>query len=106
MSVDYMSMSRKDLEDHQKKLSQALSSVEDREKKKAMEAAERAAAEHGFSLAELTGAAKGRKARTKGTAKYRNPEDPSQTWTGKGRRPKWIVEAEDAGRPISDFEIK
>ena len=25
--------------------------------------------------------------------KYRNPKDPSQTWTGRGRRPTWIVEA-------------
>ena len=44
----------------------------------------------GFSVAELFG---GRKKGGKGVAKYRNPKDPSQTWTGRGRRPTWIIEA-------------
>jgi DNA-binding protein H-NS len=44
----------------------------------------------GFSVAELFG---GRKGKGKGVAKYRNPKDPSQTWTGRGRRPNWMVEA-------------
>ena len=43
----------------------------------------------GFSVAELFGGRKGKG----GVAKYRNPKDPSQTWTGRGRRPTWIVEA-------------
>ncbi|GLQ48783.1 H-NS family nucleoid-associated regulatory protein [Dyella flava] len=25
--------------------------------------------------------------------KYRNPEDPSQTWTGRGKRPLWFAAA-------------
>ncbi|GAB3791870.1 H-NS histone family protein [Dyella agri] len=25
--------------------------------------------------------------------KYRNPEDASQTWTGRGRKPSWVAEA-------------
>ena len=44
----------------------------------------------GFSVNELFG--RGGK-RGKAAAKYRNPKDPSQTWTGRGRRPTWIVEA-------------
>src|SRR5215467_9539418 len=44
----------------------------------------------GFSVAELFG---GRSKRGKVTAKYRNPKDPNQTWTGRGRRPNWMVEA-------------
>jgi DNA-binding protein H-NS len=45
----------------------------------------------GFSVAELFGGRKGKGG--KGVAKYRNPKDPSQTWTGRGRRPTWITEA-------------
>jgi len=45
----------------------------------------------GFSVAELFG---GKRAKgSKGIAKYRNPKDPSQTWTGRGRRPTWMIEA-------------
>lgn len=28
--------------------------------------------------------------RVSGTPKYRNPADQAQTWTGRGKRPKWI----------------
>lgn len=42
----------------------------------------------------------------KAPAKYRNPENSSQTWSGRGRKPKWIVEAEAAGRDITDFAIE
>jgi DNA-binding protein H-NS len=43
----------------------------------------------GFSVAELFGR-KGKNG-SKGVAKYRNPKDHSQTWTGRGRRPLWIA---------------
>lgn len=45
----------------------------------------------GFSVSELFG---GKRAKgSKAAPKYRNPKDPSQTWTGRGRRPNWMVEA-------------
>jgi DNA-binding protein H-NS len=28
-----------------------------------------------------------------GIAKYRNPADPAQTWTGFGKKPNWFIEA-------------
>lgn len=37
-------------------------------------------------------------------AKYRNPAT-GETWTGKGRRPKWIVDAEQHGKGAKDFLI-
>ena len=99
-------MSRQDLEKLRKEIDEALSTVSQRERKAALEAAERAAAEHGFSLANLAdSASKGKKSKTKNPPKYRNPEDPTQTWSGRGRKPRWINEAEAAGRPLSDFEI-
>ena len=39
------------------------------------------------------------------SVKYRNPENPDMTWSGRGRRPAWIREAVEAGRSMSDFEI-
>jgi len=45
----------------------------------------------GFSVAELFGGRKGKVGKV--AVKYRNPKDPSQTWTGRGRCPHWIVEA-------------
>jgi DNA-binding protein H-NS len=41
----------------------------------------------------------------KGEPKYRNPEDPSITWSGRGRHPRWLNELLAAGRVIDDFRI-
>jgi DNA-binding protein H-NS len=103
--MDLNAMSRKDLLKLKSDVEKAIASVGDRERRAALEAAEKAAAEHGFSLSDLTGTAggrgKGRKA--KGPAKYRNPADPSQTWSGKGRRPDWFKAAEAAGKSPADM---
>jgi DNA-binding protein H-NS len=40
-----------------------------------------------------------------GQARYRNPADESQTWTGRGRQPKWIAEALAGGKSLDDFRI-
>jgi len=41
----------------------------------------------------------------KAAPKYRNPSDPEQTWSGRGRKPGWLVTALEAGVDISDLEI-
>jgi len=38
-------------------------------------------------------------------AKYRNPAKPSETWSGRGKRPRWLVSALNSGKLIEDFEI-
>jgi DNA-binding protein H-NS len=40
-----------------------------------------------------------------GQARFRNPADESQTWTGRGRQPKWIAEAVSGGKSLDDFRI-
>ena len=48
-----------------------------------------------------------RKGRTpKAPAKYANPEDPTQTWSGRGRKPIWVHESLEAGKSLETFEIK
>lgn len=65
-------------------------------------------AEFGITLKDLGPVAKSkgrRKAATSASpAKYRNPAT-GETWTGKGRRPRWIVEAENQGKGPDAFLI-
>ncbi|SDE34394.1 H-NS family nucleoid-associated regulatory protein [Limimaricola pyoseonensis] len=106
MNKELHEMSRKELEELRRDIDEALSTVAERERKAAIEAAERAAAEHGYSLSELAEiTSKGKKTKSKRPAKFRNPEDPTQTWSGRGRKPRWINEAEAAGRPLEDFAV-
>lgn len=37
--------------------------------------------------------------------KYRNPNNPNETWTGRGRAPKWLVELETTGALRKQFQI-
>ena len=41
----------------------------------------------------------------KGEPKYRNPDNPDQTWTGKGMRPGWFVAAQERGIAREDMRI-
>ena len=36
---------------------------------------------------------------------YRNPSEPSETWSGRGNKPRWLAAQVNAGRDITDFLI-
>ena len=38
--------------------------------------------------------------------KFRNPNDPSETWSGRGKTPRWMIEMIADGRSIDDFRIQ
>jgi DNA-binding protein H-NS len=38
--------------------------------------------------------------------KYRNPFIPTETWSGRGKQPRWLVAAIKSGHKIAEFEIK
>jgi len=50
-------------------------------------------------------AAFGRGARGKVAPKYRNPENPSETWAGRGLKPRWLAAALKSGKKLDDFSI-
>ncbi len=41
----------------------------------------------------------------KGQARYKNPADSSQTWSGRGRPPRWMAEGLASGKKLEDFLI-
>ena len=38
--------------------------------------------------------------------KYRNPNESSETWSGRGKRPRWLTAALKAGHSIEEFVIE
>jgi DNA-binding protein H-NS len=38
-------------------------------------------------------------------AKYQNPDDPSETWAGRGKTPRWLIAAIKRGKKREDFLI-
>jgi len=102
MSIDLSKMSKDELVAHQKDVAAAIKDFDKRKKKEALIAAQKAAQEFGFSLEEVLG---GRKAGAKVAPRYRNPSNPDQTWTGRGRKPLWVVEALNSGKSLDDLAI-
>ena len=37
--------------------------------------------------------------------KYRNPNEPSETWSGRGKQPRWLTAALKTGHKIEEFVI-
>jgi DNA-binding protein H-NS len=38
--------------------------------------------------------------------KYRNPENPAETWAGRGLKPRWLAAALKSGKKLEDFSIE
>jgi DNA-binding protein H-NS len=102
--MDLNSLSLKDLKDLQSQVAKAIAGYEDRRKREALAELEEIARAKGFSLSELTGTAMARK-RSPSTAKYANPADKSDTWSGRGRKPRWFAAALAKGKKPEDMAI-
>ncbi|MEI4485434.1 H-NS histone family protein [Frigidibacter sp. MR17.14] len=102
--IDLDGYGLKELKDLRTKVDRAISSYEDRQKLKAREEVEAFARDRGFSLDELA-ALQPVKKRKPADPKYANPADPSDTWSGRGRRPRWVEEALASGKELADLAI-
>ena len=87
----------------QKRVEEAISEKRVADAQATKEQLRQMAEKAGFDIRELYG----KRGSPKGTgvAKYRNPKDASQTWTGRGRKPNWLVDAVKKGAKIDSFAI-
>lgn len=105
MDVNLNSLTLKELRDLQSQVAKAIASFEDRKKKEALAELEERARTLGFSWAELTGAPVSARKRSPAVPKYANPADPTDTWSGRGRKPRWFEAALKAGKQPDDLAI-
>jgi len=103
-TIDLNSMSLSELKELQRDVNKAVATFEDRKKREALAVLEEQARQLGFSIAELTG---GKVARTRApaTPKFANPANPSDTWSGRGRKPRWFSDAIEAGATPESLAI-
>lgn len=108
--VDLKGLTLTELKALQKRVEKAIERHDAKKRNAALATLKSKAKELGFSLSELTGstpsAAKAKpakKAPRKPT--HRDPNNPDNTWSGRGARPKWLKEALDSGKSLDDFKI-
>jgi DNA-binding protein H-NS len=104
MAKDLERMSFRELQELELKVKKAKASVQDRSRNELRKKLEAMASSQGFKIGDLFGA-RGGKGRTV-AAKYANPDNPSETWTGRGRKPLWLAAKLKSGDRIEKFLIK
>ncbi len=101
---DLETMPLKELRQLQKDLAKATSTYEERHKAEARAKLGAIAKEMGYSLADLM-AVEVKATRAPAVAKYQHPETAALTWSGRGRKPLWFVEALEAGKTPGELAI-
>ncbi|CAK0744546.1 DNA-binding protein H-NS [Gammaproteobacteria bacterium] len=123
MSIELNELSLDQLQELSKRLDKELktkqvqeqkaSHREERDRRRAvMKQVRELISAHNLSMDELAAtrakrAAKGegRKSVSKSPPKYRNPDNHAQTWTGKGRKPGWLLSAVQRGDSLEGMII-
>jgi len=114
MHIDSIDLSQFSIEDLGTLIQRAEAAIRQTKSKRASDLrrqVEMTASSLGISVAELVGLEKPGKVAKRLTAskvapKYRNPEHPEQTWSGRGQKPVWLRERMEQGANPEDFLIR
>lgn len=103
--MDLKVMNLNELKALQKEVAQLIEGYEARQLAKVRADLEGVAREHGFTLRQILEAETGKKVRAPVKVKYRNPENPEETWTGRGRKPRWLTAKIAQGNNSEDYAV-
>lgn len=108
--IDLSALSIEELENLRTQIEKALERRRSESLEQAFAKLEETAAKLGIDKAQLASRYAGGVRQRRSSAKpverkYRNPADPSQTWTGRGRKPVWVRSHLEAGGKIEELRI-
>lgn len=102
--IDLDSMSLDDLKRLQRDVAKAVAGYDAKHRQEARAEVDALLQKRGLTLADILDAGV-KSGRSQGVPKYRHPENPAVTWSGRGRRPDWIRDALAKGQPVDAFLI-
>lgn len=102
--IDLSALSLDELKALRKQVEATISVYAERKRSEALKALEAVAQQHGMSVDEIVGG-KGRKRKIKAAAKFANPSNPADTWSGRGRQPAWYKAAIAAGKKPESMAV-
>lgn len=106
--MELSNLSVEELRQLQDRIEREIKLRRSRDKKTMLSKIKALAAENGYTLDELLelGPAAAAPTATRTVApKYRHPADSAVTWTGRGKQPRWVVEALASGKSLTDLLI-
>lgn len=104
--TDFNNLSESELQAYIDNAEKALKERQSSKRKEVMAQIKELAASIGVSVEISDGDKKADRKTGKVPAKYRDPANPSQTWTGRGLAPRWMQDLLASGRNKAEFEIK
>jgi DNA-binding protein H-NS len=102
-SVNVDKMALKELLDLETRVKKAILNAKERERADLKNKIASLAENAGFSVSELFGSGRGKGGKV--AVKYRYKDNPAETWTGRGRQPKWLAAKLSKGSKLADFSI-
>ncbi|MCX7144330.1 MAG: H-NS histone family protein [Proteobacteria bacterium] len=114
--MDLSKFSSKELQSLLRRIAVEIKGRAKHEKSKLLKEIAHLATNRGYSLKELFGKtarpfksspAKSKKVSTRKpvSVKYRHPQDPNLTWTGRGRKPHWVTEWLAKGKMMESLVV-
>ena len=98
-------MSLDELKRLNKAVTREITNFPDKAKTAARIELETKARELGYSMKDFSGTVTSTRQKRQVIVRYRNPNNLADTWTGKGRQPKWFIDAVASGKSRSDLAI-
>lgn len=103
VAVDDLTL--KDINSLEQELQKAKAQVRDRERKALRKKIDALLEGTGFTVFDIYGVGSKKRGKSISIARYANPADPSDTWTGRGRKPNWLLACLKKGRKLEDYAI-
>jgi DNA-binding protein H-NS len=102
MNIDLTELSLAELHDLIANTQQALTSKQKQARKQVIAEIHALAESVGITVVIQE---EGQATRSKVAPKYRNPDQPTQTWSGRGVKPRWLAALVNAGHDPQEFLI-
>ncbi|MCP5056477.1 MAG: H-NS histone family protein [bacterium] len=106
MAIDLDSLSIPELRTLIADAQEKISEKNETTKRELLEEMEKLAEQRGVDLAAVIALRKGKGRKSIIPPKYQNSNDPTQSWSGRGRKPKWVKEHLEGGGDLEDLAIK
>jgi DNA-binding protein H-NS len=103
--INLEKMSFKELQELQLRVEKTIAQARLKERQELKAEIEQMVVDRGFTMEEIFSTRRGGPKGRAVAPKFANPEDPTQTWTGRGRKPNWLVEKLEQGADLDDFLI-
>lgn len=108
-NVDLSGHNLNELKSLQGSVEKAIKNRQHQDVQKAREQVLAIAKDAGLSVEDLLATSSkkvNKKSGQKVQPQYQDPKDTTRTWTGRGRKPKWVADALAGGKKLDDFRMK